>query len=291
MSLRQRLCGEDLYHHIYAWGNNRDRLFTHDQHYNNYLNLLAHFSTRHQIDVIAFALMEWHIHLFIYDKINTIPYFMKELHGVHARYYNCETNRVGHAFGERYNNKIVQPNNYALYLSRYIHRQAVEAGLVQDPRNYEWTSYNRFIGLKPLEFIKPHIILNQFGDTVTVDERISRYMDFVQGEPDDPIDWERKDYNVVGEGSFCMRIKKLNRKKKRIKIRPYDIMTIMSKELGIDRNRLLQPSGLEEKMMRHKAFHLLVKEYDFKYSEIARLFKVNRLTVIKAVTKNNSCDV
>ncbi len=291
MILQQRLSGEDLYHHIYAWGNNRNHLFSHDHHYTNYLKLLAHFSKRHKIDIIAYALMEWHIHLFIYDKINTMPYFMKELHGVHARYYNYETNRVGHAFGERYNNKIVQPTNYALYLSRYIHRQAVEAGLVQDPRRYEWTSYNRYIGIQPCDFVKPGIVLDQFGDNMPDEEKITQYMDFVQGERDNPVDWDMTNFNIVGDRNFCLYVKRLNREKKKIRIRPHDIISIISMDLAIDGNRLLNPRGREEKALRHKAFKLLVKDYDYTYNEIARLFKVTRLTVGKAIEKRDNMSV
>jgi len=288
MSWQERLCGEGLYHHIYAWGNNRNRLFSHRRHFIYYLDMLSSCSQRHQIDIIAYALMEWHIHLFIYDKINTMAYFMQELHRAHARYYNNETNRVGHAFGERYNNIIVQPNNYALHLSRYIHRQAVAAGLVKDPRMYEWTSYHRYIGLKPSEFVKPDIILDQFGINMSYSEKINEYMSFVQGEQTDLVDWEKKDYNVVGDGSFCLHVKNLNRERKRVKIKSHDIIAIICKDLAVDRERLLIPSGIEEKAQRHKAFLLLMRDYGYTYSEIARLFRVSRLTVFKAITKNNN---
>lgn len=284
MTIYRRLSGENLYHHIYAWGNNRNHIFTQPDHYLKYLNLLAHFSERYKIEVIAYALMQWHIHLFIYDKSNTMPYFMKDLHGVHARYYNCETNRVGHVFGKRYNNKIVQLNNYGLYLSRYIHRQAVEAGIVQDPRKYEWTSYHRFIGLKPVEFVKPAIILDQFGEHLSYQEKINEYIYFVQGEQDDPIDWEKSDYNVVGDKSFCLNIKKINRDNKRVKIKPYNIVKLISEDLAVDQEQLLHPHGRKEKALRHRAFQIMAEEFDYNYNEIAKIFNVTRLTVCKAMT-------
>lgn len=287
MTGQQRLCGENLHHHIFAWGNNRNYIFSHDRHYNYYLELLPKLAERHQIDIIAYALMAWHIHLFIFDKINSLADFIQDLHGTYARYYNHETDRVGHVFGERYKNIIVQPNNYALWLSRYIHRQAVEAGIVTDPQMYEWSSYRRYIGLEPYGFIKPNIILGQFSDGASNGEIIKHYGNFVKGHKHDPVDWDKNDYNVVGDDSFCSHIKYLNRKK-RIRVTPYDLIMIASMKLAIDRDRLLRPRGTEDKALRHRAFLILTDEYDCTCNEIARLFKVTRLTVLKAIARQNN---
>ena len=96
------------------------------------------------MDIIAYGLMEWHVHLFVYDRNNTIADFMMTLHGEYAQFFNRECHQIGHVFGERYNNKIVANSVYGLWLSRYIHRQAVEAGMTNDPVLYPWTSYNRW---------------------------------------------------------------------------------------------------------------------------------------------------
>ena len=56
--------------------------------------------------------------------------------------------RTIHVFGNRFKNKVVDANSYGLWLSQYIHRQVVEAGLVSNPENYEWTSYHTYIGYR-----------------------------------------------------------------------------------------------------------------------------------------------
>lgn len=119
-----------------------------------------------EIDIVAYALMPAHVHLFVHDQKNTISRFMMRLHGDYARYYNKVNERVGHLFGERFNNKIVLANLYGKWLSRYIHRQAIEAGLVTDPVDYAWSSYRIYIGLAPRKFVRPDVILKQFGTEV-----------------------------------------------------------------------------------------------------------------------------
>jgi putative transposase len=285
MAWHQRLCGEDLYHHIYAWGNNRNPIFSYNHHYTYYLHLLADYADRFQIDIIAYALMEWHVHLFIYDKNNSMAEFMQALHRRHASYHNIETNRVGHAFGERYNNKIIQPNTYALNLSRYIHRQAVEARLVKDPSEYKWTSYNKYTGLEPYDFVKPYIILNQFGDNTSLTSRIRQYADYVNGNIKSPVDWDMNNYNVVGDGPFYLYVKNLNKGKRRVTIKSHDIMKIICLDLNIELDNLLHPSGRDERILRHKAFYLMLDKYGYSVSDIARIFKVTRLSVMKGIAK------
>ena len=113
MARRPRLFGEELYHHIYAWGNNQQAIFVTDKHYERYINFLGRYSRDNQIDMIAYALMQSHVHLFVYDRLGKISLFMNELHGEYAQYFNHVTGRVGHVFGERFNNKVVQANNMA----------------------------------------------------------------------------------------------------------------------------------------------------------------------------------
>ena len=164
MSWKTRICGGELYHHIYAWGNDRHPVFKDHYHYVHYLQLLKKYSREYRIDIIAYALMQWHVHFFIYDQDNNISIFMHHLHGDYAQFYNRETHRVGHVFGERFQNKIVLVNEHGTWLSRYINRQAVAAKIVSDPKDYPWTSYRIYVGLEKNEFLKHDVIIKQYGD-------------------------------------------------------------------------------------------------------------------------------
>jgi len=135
MAKRPRLRGAGLYHHIYNRGNDRHLLFKKDSDYERYLWYLKSYSNRYSIDIIAYALMEWHIHLFIFDRLGRISNFMNVLHGRYVNSFNRIYQRIGHGFAGRFKNKIVDVNNYGLWLSRYIHRQPVEARIVSRLRN------------------------------------------------------------------------------------------------------------------------------------------------------------
>lgn len=261
MGWKIRIRGENLYHHIYAWGNDRHPVFKEKKHYQKYLSLLEKISLLFEIDVIAYALMEWHVHLFIFDKLNTISNFMMKLHGDFAQYFNKDTKRVGHVFGERFNNKIVMPNIYGMWLSRYIHRQPVEANLVADPKDYPWTSYRVYLGLEKKKFLKPEIILGQFG---TDRDRFRKYKEFVMSDNDGPVDWSQR--------VFRMRSGK-------------DLIVIASQEMGINPSLIANPEGVQARYLRCQAIRVLVNKYGYKGSQVASAFGLTRAAVTKILKR------
>jgi len=253
---KARICGEQLYHHIYAWSNDRHPVFKEPKHYKKYLGLLRKYSAEYKIDIIAYALMEWHVHLFVYDDENSLSNFMLKQHGAYAQYFNRDTNRVGHVFGERFNNKIVVPNVYGTWLTRYIHRQPLEANLIKDPKDYPWTSYRVYIGLKKSDFVKTEIILEQFGRDI---ESHTQYEQFVLSEGgDDPIDWSKKSL-VITDSKHMLRH--------------------VSRELGIEESTILNPHGRAERRKRYEAIKLLFKEYNYSKAQIAAALGLSRAAI------------
>ena len=284
MSRSTRICGENLYHHIYAWGNDRRQTFITDQHYQYYLKLLENCLRSFQIDIIAYALMQWHIHLFIFDKINKISKFMDELHGQYAQFFNKDTGRVGHVFGERFNNKVVQPNEYGLWLSRYIHRQAVEAGIVSDPSEYPWTSYRQYIGLEPIKFIKPQVILEQFSvNDQNPKEVFSLYNNFVLDDKESSVDWESRILKVVGDAQFTKNVAKALKLKIPEVINKDELIKNICFELDIKLENLLNPLGIEEKRKRREAINIMIKKYSLTIVHIAKMMKISRFTVMRNI--------
>jgi len=282
MPFKPRVAGAKLYHHIYAWGNDRHPIFKKDTHYKRYLRLLSEYARSYEIDVIAYALMEWHVHLFIYDLSNNVSDFIKHGHGDYALFYNRDTRRVGHVFGERFHNKIVQPNNYGLWLSRYIHRQAVESGFVNDPKDYPWTSYRVYLGLAKSNFLKPDIILRQFG----ADEQAHRlYEAFVLGVDDGPVDWKKTNQTVIGDGNFIESFEKERSDRGIEVISKLAIKDLVTNDLGLDMAKLLRPEGIEQRRLRHDLIRKLAVEYRYTKSEIARAFNLSVTAVTSILRK------
>ena len=46
--------------------------------------------------------------------------------------------------------EVIEDDRYFLALNRYIHLNPVKAGIVHNPRDYQWSSYNAYIkGISP----------------------------------------------------------------------------------------------------------------------------------------------
>jgi len=288
MSWNLRLSGPDLYHHIYAWGNDRHSIFKEDHHYEYYLRSLKKYSHVFGVDIVAYALMEWHVHLFIYDRDNNISPFIERLHGDYAQFYNKDTDRVGHVFGERFNNRIVQPNNYAMRLSKYIHRQAVEAGLVDHPLQYRWTSYRVYCGLEKNSFVKPGIILDQLSEDGDCNKQ---YASMVVDDKEDPVDWEQARLYVVGDEKFQKHINNTYKKrKKKTNTSSINPIRLACDEFKISKKMLLHPRGQRERKIRHQVILFLINDQGFNQTHVAHMLRISRMSVINVLNKKTKGD-
>ena len=282
MARRPRLSGEDTYHHIYAWGNNRHAIFCIDRDYQQYLCLLERYCGEYRIEMIAYALLQTHVHLFLYDQIRKVSQFMNSLHGEYAQYFNRVTGSVGHVFGERFNNKIVQANEYGLWLSRYIHRQAVEAGIVTDAKAYPWTSYHYYLGEKPAGFLNPTVVLAQFGDSP---ENRRNYVEFVNGSNNGPVDWDARS-PVVGSENFQRRMRERSGRKEQKNLTEKQVHELIMEHFDVNPQLLSTPSGLNEKRLRRKVLAYLVEEVGLSQIEVRRLFRISHMTMCRAMSQS-----
>ena len=186
---------------------------------------------------------------------------MEDLHGNYAQYFNRDTHRVGHVFGERFNNKIVQANEYGIWLSRYIHRQALEAHLVDNPKDYPWTSYRIYLGLEKSTFLKHNMIMEQFG---LEHQAVESYERFVLGNDDGPVDWSDRKISVGLVDKILRRA---------------------MREFGIPERVLLAPQGRRERHVRQHVIYSLHQESNYTQLDIARAFQISHTAVAK-ILKN-----
>lgn len=70
---------------------------------------------------------------------------MRHINGAYTTYFNVKRKRAGHLFQGRYKAILVEADEYALELSRYIHLNPVRAGMVERPEHYEWSSFNDYV--------------------------------------------------------------------------------------------------------------------------------------------------
>ncbi len=153
----------DEYYHIYNRGVNRQPIFFEDRNWVFFLRRLCKYFTPDRADNIAYCLMPNHYHLLVYLKANDFSHKVMQPFGTsYTKAINKEQGRVGALFQGRFKGKHIEKDRYLLHLSRYIHRNPVETGLVSLPVEWEYSSYRDYIGQRNGTLPKPSVILAQF---------------------------------------------------------------------------------------------------------------------------------
>lgn len=202
-SNRTKLYLEDSYYHIYNRGVEKRLIFLDEQDYGVFISYLKEYlSFRDEIELanrlsdpnipykerdrilrllklnnfyeeitlLAYSLMPNHFHLFIKQKgAQSIDKFMQSLATRYVMYFNRKYKRVGALFQDIYKAVIIESDEQFIYLSKYIHKQALTHNLgTQGSTLSAWeqpSSYPEYLGKRKTEWVHPEEVLAFFSKT------------------------------------------------------------------------------------------------------------------------------
>ena len=90
--------------------------------------------------------MDNHIHLLIAEGTESLSNTMKRIGVAYVSYYNKRNERLGPLFHDRFRSEAVADAGYFINLLRYVHCNPVEAGIVEHPSQYQWSSWHEYDG-------------------------------------------------------------------------------------------------------------------------------------------------
>lgn len=136
-----RLTGSGYPHHVVQRGNNKERVFLDREDYEKYLSLLEKYSTEKGVPVLAYCLMENHVHLLVRpSEEESLPKMMQGIALCYTQFFNRKRRRTGRLWECRYYSAIVDEEKYLWAVSRYIERNPVRAKIVESPEAYWYSS-------------------------------------------------------------------------------------------------------------------------------------------------------
>ena len=152
-------------YHVLSRGNEQGNVFIEDEDRNNCINLLGEISSRFDVDVFAYVLLDNHYHILLRTNRPNLSKAMQWMGVTYTRRFNNRHGRSGHLFQGRFKSLIVENDAYLVELSCYIHRNPLRAGMVKRLMDYKWSSYPAYAyGKKAPAWLKRRIILSQFGE-------------------------------------------------------------------------------------------------------------------------------
>jgi len=98
------------------------------------------------VNIIAYCLMPTHIHFLIQQKEDGgIKEFMRRIQSSYACYFNRRNKRKGPLWIGRFKGILIKDDSQLLHVTRYIHLNPTTAGLVENPEDWKYSSYQMYI--------------------------------------------------------------------------------------------------------------------------------------------------
>ena len=143
--------------HVIQRGNNHQACFLSDEDHCAYAGWLKDYSQKYKVDIHAWVMMTNHVHLLCTPRQEGgISQMMQSLGRRYVQYFNFVYRRSGTLWEGRFKSCLVQAERYLLEFYRYIELNPVRAGMVSDPREYRWSSYQVNALGKVSELCIPH---------------------------------------------------------------------------------------------------------------------------------------
>ncbi len=140
---RRIRCESNIYH-LVCRGSGKQIIFEDDQDRRRYYRLLlTAFSSKGAAQLLAWCLMDNHVHLLVEADMDEISTQLQIVNSAYARYFNERYGRVGHLFQGRFKSEPINSDEYLLVALRYIHQNPVKAGMASDC-SYPWSSFSLY---------------------------------------------------------------------------------------------------------------------------------------------------
>ena len=133
---------------MYNRGNNRQTIFFERENYIYFLRLVRQHVIARNIEILAYCLMPNHYHLLVHLQETDLSEGMKRLSLAYTKAINKRFERVGSLFQGRFQTILVEEQTYLVHLVKYIHLNPVKAGFVEFARDWEFSSYQEYAGLR-----------------------------------------------------------------------------------------------------------------------------------------------
>jgi REP element-mobilizing transposase RayT len=140
----------DAWYHVMNRGAGRRCIFPDDFLRQEFLSLLRDIHRMYSVDCHAYCQMGNHYHLLLQTRRANLGRAMRHLDGIYAQRHNRHVKIDGPLFRGRYKGQLIERDSYLFYVSRYVHRNPLTAGLCERAIDYPWSSYRYYAGMRPV---------------------------------------------------------------------------------------------------------------------------------------------
>jgi len=166
------------HYHIVFRGINRQTIFHDDEDRTVFLNRLKLVRAENGYELIAFCIMNNHVHLLVRETGVEIGHIVRRVLSSFVFWYNGKYERVGHLFQDRFKSEPINSDAHLLRCVRYILQNPVKAKTCATVWDFPWSNAQLFLEEKPSfaevgmiqEMLQPRAALIEFMEEREKDE-------------------------------------------------------------------------------------------------------------------------
>jgi len=160
------------WYHVMNRGRRKEQIFFNEKDYILFIKILGDCVRLYGFEIHAYSLMPNHYHLLIHILQANLSRIMRHLNGVYTQKINFRYKFDGSLFRGRFKSMLIEKESYFLELLRYIHRNPLEAKLVDKVGSHKWTSHGGYMEKKERpQWLTTNTALMQFSQYEKIAQR------------------------------------------------------------------------------------------------------------------------
>lgn len=274
------------WYHVYSRHQRKGDLFSTDEDRIKFIEILDDVMTRCGAALGAFCLMDTHYHALMKMGEVDLGRITQTVHMRYAKYFNRSRDEHGNLFQQRPGIKIILEAPYLLQVIPYIHRNPLEAGLVEHPREYPWHSDGRYRGTETVYDWKTW----EFPPGFSGEDRVQVYRERMN-EPSNPDGWEGGEVYIGSEESWeslerrCEERSGEAVRERRGRRSMDELAEAAADEAGVTIEELKAPGRGKARSEARQNAMVMMYEAGYGPTEIGRYFNRTKSAVTYAVKK------
>ncbi|MBM9537547.1 transposase [Desulfobulbus alkaliphilus] len=187
MSRPLRIEYPGAWYHVMNRGRRKEEIFLTRGDYDNFIKILQEASENWHIKISAYCLMPNHYHLLVNTPKGNISRCMRHINGIYTQRFNRQHKTDGQLFRGRYKAVLVEADSHLLEVLRYIHRNPLRAGLVEEMDEVTWSSHHGYLSAaKKWAWLDKDVLLTML--CAKKSGRRAAYEDFVSKDTSEEIE-------------------------------------------------------------------------------------------------------
>jgi putative transposase len=199
-----RVRAPEYIHHLMCKSVDEIYLFKSGKDKDVYIRMIKRYSFKYNIKILAFCIMDNHVHMLVDPQGGDISKFMQGINLSYTIFFNSKYNRTGHLFHGKFKNKVVNNDSYLLTVSAYIHNNSKDIKNYRTcTQEYPYSSFGIYIGIRKDKYhlVDCNFILSMFDANITIAK--AKYFQMVRTRNNTDSDINYKN-NMKNIGQFAI---------------------------------------------------------------------------------------